>query len=131
VSYTDFAPVDRRPARTKVPRCFVCGGRLATIGTYWLDRHKIRPLALLTGDAPERGYEGNNLVCSQRCGYDLAIALLLADRELLRLLPPEWRKLSANRRARLGPHDRADCPCGHPVGTRGPCAGCNCGDPAP
>ena len=27
-----------------------------------------------------------------------------------------------------GPHDRADCPCGHPLGTKGPCAGCNCAD---
>ena len=30
-----------------------------------------------------------------------------------------------------GPHDRPDCPCGHPIGTRGPCAGCNCDDPTP
>lgn len=26
------------------------------------------------------------------------------------------------------PHDRPDCPCGHPLGTIGPCAGCNCAD---
>lgn len=30
-----------------------------------------------------------------------------------------------------GPHDRHDCPCGHPFGTLGPCAGCNCADGAP
>jgi len=29
-----------------------------------------------------------------------------------------------------GPHDRTDCPCDHPRGTQGPCAGCNCADPA-
>ena len=27
-----------------------------------------------------------------------------------------------------GPHDRPDCPCGHPFGTRGPCGACNCAD---
>ena len=31
--------------------------------------------------------------------------------------------------AKAGPHDREDCPCGHPFGTKGPCAGCNCADP--
>lgn len=27
-----------------------------------------------------------------------------------------------------GPHDRPDCPCGHPLGEVGVCAGCNCCD---
>jgi hypothetical protein len=27
-----------------------------------------------------------------------------------------------------GSHDRIDCPCDHPPGEAGPCAGCNCGD---
>lgn len=27
-----------------------------------------------------------------------------------------------------GPHDRADCPCGHKLGTQGPCGACNCAD---
>ncbi len=26
------------------------------------------------------------------------------------------------------PHDREDCPCGHPAGTLGACGGCNCAD---
>lgn len=26
------------------------------------------------------------------------------------------------------PHDRPDCPCDHPEGTKGPCAACNCDD---
>jgi hypothetical protein len=28
----------------------------------------------------------------------------------------------------LGPHDRPDCPCGHPPYESWPCAGCNCAD---
>lgn len=28
-------------------------------------------------------------------------------------------------------HARPDCPCDHPAGTEGPCAGCNCCDPSP
>lgn len=27
-----------------------------------------------------------------------------------------------------GLHDHQDCPCGHPPGAVGPCAGCNCAD---
>jgi hypothetical protein len=27
-----------------------------------------------------------------------------------------------------GPHDRPDCPCGHPTGTTGSCMACNCDD---
>lgn len=27
-----------------------------------------------------------------------------------------------------GLHDHVDCPCDHPPGTKGPCAGCNCAD---
>lgn len=30
-----------------------------------------------------------------------------------------------------GPHDRADCPCGHLLGTQGVCGGCNCADDEP
>lgn len=30
-----------------------------------------------------------------------------------------------------GPHDRPDCPCGHPVGEQGRCAMCNCADDPP
>lgn len=30
-----------------------------------------------------------------------------------------------------GPHDRPDCPCGHPWGEQGPCGGCNCADENP
>jgi hypothetical protein len=30
-----------------------------------------------------------------------------------------------------GLHDHPDCPCDHPQGTRGPCAGCNCADELP
>lgn len=29
------------------------------------------------------------------------------------------------------PHDRFDCPCGHPPGESGVCGGCNCADEAP
>ena len=31
----------------------------------------------------------------------------------------------------LGPHDRPECPCGHPPYEAGQCAGCNCADGAP
>jgi len=27
-----------------------------------------------------------------------------------------------------GLHDHEDCPCGHALGTIGPCGGCNCAD---
>lgn len=36
--------------------------------------------------------------------------------------------------SQAGPHDRDDCPCGHPPGDVGPnqeCAGCNCADQVP
>jgi hypothetical protein len=32
---------------------------------------------------------------------------------------------------KAAPHDRTDCPCGHPAGTTGRCAGCNCADDDP
>lgn len=32
---------------------------------------------------------------------------------------------------RFNPHDRVDCPCGHPPGEQGVCGGCNCADGEP
>lgn len=40
-----------------------------------------------------------------------------------------WRALVA--KMRRGPHDRADCPCGHESDEQGPCGGCNCADEPP
>jgi hypothetical protein len=55
-------------------------------------------------------------------------ALLLDDEEhALQRDEEVVRAIEAHFTAReLGPHDRSDCPCGHPAGTQGPCAGCNC-----
>jgi hypothetical protein len=45
----------------------------------------------------------------------------------------EWCLAAADREAGSAvgagaPHDRSDCPCGHPPGTKDPCGGCNCAD---
>lgn len=55
----------------------------------------------MDGKAPERGYYGNNLVCSQRCGYELALALMQAEPEIIKILPTGWNDLSKKKRQAL------------------------------
>lgn len=47
----------------------------------------------------------------------------------LEAVPEFW--CGVGEEVKPGPHDRDDCPCGHPFGELGPCAGCNCADGAP
>lgn len=69
--------------------CTYCGKVLKLAPKYVRDRGRA-----ITADSlpPQRGHEGNNLVCSSRCGFLVAIALVRADPEVMKLLPPGWNK---------------------------------------
>lgn len=69
--------------------CVYCGKVLKLAPEYVRARGRA-----ITADGlkPHRGHEGNNLVCSSRCGFLVAIALVRADPEILKLLPPGWNE---------------------------------------
>ena len=70
-------------------KCAYCEKTLRLAPKYIRDRGRA-----ITADClpPVRGHEGNNLVCSSRCGFLVAIALVRADPEVMRLLPPGWNQ---------------------------------------
>jgi hypothetical protein len=71
------------------PKCAFCGKRLKLAPDYIRERGR----AMTTDGAPPHyGYEGNNLVCSQRCGFSVMLSILSADPAVLSILPPGWNK---------------------------------------
>lgn len=69
------------------PPCAYCSERLKLAPKYVRERGRA-----ITADngAPTYGYEGNNLVCSARCGMLVAIAVVRAEPKILSLLPEGW-----------------------------------------
>ncbi len=68
-------------------------------------------------------------------GYTDAVSALKAAYERIPAQDggPSWDQIERElRKAQVpGPHDHDECPCGHPYGTKGACAGCNCADQVP
>lgn len=73
------------------PLCLYCEKPLKLAPKYIRERGRA-----ITADGmkPEYGYEGNNAVCSSRCGFLVAVALLRADPYTQKLLPKGWNKKS-------------------------------------
>lgn len=44
------------------------------------------------GAPPLRGYEGNNAVCSLRCGFLVLLAVLQAEPNIASIFPPGWNE---------------------------------------
>jgi len=70
-------------------RCVCCDKALRPAPKYVVERGRA-PTA--DGLKPTRGHEGNNAVCSQRCGFYTALALMRADPDILKLLPEGWNR---------------------------------------
>lgn len=71
------------------PPCLYCAKRLRLAPKYVRERGR----AITADSAPPKfGYEGNNLVCSARCGFLVAVALVRADPGITQLLPPKWNE---------------------------------------
>jgi hypothetical protein len=71
------------------PPCAYCSKPLRLAPKYIRERGRA-----LTGDGapPTYGYEGNNVVCSSRCGMLVCIGLLRAEPAIMSLLPDGWNK---------------------------------------
>lgn len=71
------------------PACAYCAKPLRLAPKYVRDRGR----AITADDAPPQwGYEGNNSVCSARCGFLVAINLLKCDPSIMQLLPAGWNE---------------------------------------
>lgn len=76
--------------KPKVPICAACGRPLRK------PRHLVcgeMPNGEITvdGKSPTRGDYGDNLVCTQVCGWRLAVRIVAAIPGVLDLLPEQWQ----------------------------------------
>lgn len=74
-------------------------------------------------------YEGDE--CPQDDTCACRVRRLLLEVQIAGGIDPNGARAVLDKLPPAGPHDRADCPCGHPLGTQGVCGGCNCADGAP
>ena len=81
-----WAPLDRKTSG-KDRQCPYCLRAVAKCPKYIEERKR----AVTADNAPPtHGYEGNNVFCSQRCGFLTALALYKSIPEIEKLLPPKW-----------------------------------------
>lgn len=74
-------------AKVVGPPCAYCSKRLKLAPKYVRERGRA---ITANGAKPMWGYEGNNLVCSARCGFLVAIGIVRAEPNILSLLPVGW-----------------------------------------
>lgn len=72
-----------------MPLCLRCKKKLKLAPKYVRERGRAYAA---DGAPPTWGYEGNNVVCSSRCGFLVALALIAADPKIVTILPEGWDK---------------------------------------